>query len=273
MNSSRAFVLVGLLLCSRINLIAQVQAGPAPVKDVEALLKQSRDKRSSKQARQYEDKFLKAMDRLLIPALDTCTKKTPDTVEPGSIAFVITADGRVKRIMWTAGIPMGECVGERLRSISRLPPPPEDNWVEGIGVANHSQAQKNAPLDKPVKATAEQLKQYDKAIAPYVAKARATYPAAKSRFLAGLPANYSFSVRVQLRDPDGLREDSFINVKNIAGTKLTGILGSVDLLKTYKAGQTVMVDESQIDNWVIVRPDGSEEGNYVGKFLDHYKPR
>src|SRR6202011_4383518 len=39
---------------------------------------------------------------------------------------------------------------------------------------------------------------YDQAIAPYVAKARATYPAAKKRFLAGLPRNYTFFVWTRL---------------------------------------------------------------------------
>jgi len=40
-----------------------------------------------------------------------------------------------------------------------------------------------------------------------------------------------------------------------------------------KSGQRITIPESKIDNWVIVRPDGTEEGNYVGKFLDHYKPQ
>jgi uncharacterized protein YegJ (DUF2314 family) len=266
-------VAISVLSCSGFNApAAQVQAGPAPDKEVVALLSQSADKRSSNRARQYEDQFLKAIDPILTGAMKTCTSKTPDTVWPGSIAFVIAADGRVKRIMWSAGIPMGECVGEKLRSITTLPRPPEDNWVDGIGVANHSQAQKNAPVNKPFKATGQQLAAYDKAIAPYVAKSRATYPAAKTRFLAGLPPGYSFSVRVRLTDPNGQREDSFMTVKKISGDKITGVLGSVDILHSYKTGQTITVKESDIDNWVIVRPDGSEEGNYVGKFLDHYKP-
>jgi hypothetical protein len=247
-------------------------AQPASASEVEALLKQSRDKRNSKQARAYQERFLKAIEPTLLAAMDACTKKAPDTVEPGSIAFVIGADGHVKRFLWSANIPMAECVAQKLRSITTLPRPPEDNWVDGIGIANHSQAEKNRPVDKPMKATAEQLAEYDKAIAPYVMKARGTYPAAKARFLAGLPPGYSFSVRVRLFDPDGRREDSFMTVKKINGDKITGVLGSVDLLRKYKTGQTLTVTESEIDNWVIQRPDGREEGNYVGKFLDHYKP-
>ena len=253
-------------------LKAAMSSGPAPAKEVEGLLRQSRGKRNSKQARQYEDQFLKAINLVLLPAIGSCTSKTPDTVEPGAIAFVISADGHVKRLLWSANIPMAQCVGEKLRSITTLPRPPEDNWVDGLGVANHSQAEKNAPVDKPFQATKEQLVEYDKAIAPSVAKARATYPAAKARFLAGLPPGYSFSVRVRLKDSNGRREDSFLTVTKISGEKITGRLGTVTLLRNYKTGQTTTVKESEIDNWVIVRPDGTEEGNYVGKFLDHYKP-
>lgn len=252
---------------------AAISVGPAPAKEVDALLTQSRNKRNSKQARQYEDQFLKAIDPMLLAAMKTCTSKTPDTVEPGAIAFVIGADGRVKRLVWSANIPMAQCVGEKLRSITTLPRPPEDNWVDGVGVANHSQAEKNAPVDRPFKANAQQLEQYEKAIAPYVAKARSTYPAAKARFIAGLPPGYSFAVRVRLTDRTGRREDSFLTVKKISGDKITGVLGAVDLLRSYKKGQTVTVNENQIDNWLILRPDGTEEGNYVGKFLDHYKPQ
>jgi uncharacterized protein YegJ (DUF2314 family) len=265
-------VLLGAISISS-GLQAAVSAGPAPASEVETLLKHSRDKRNSKQARQYEDQFLKAIEPVLLPAMRICTKKTSDTTEPGAIAFVIGADGHVKRLLWSKNIPMAECVGEKLRSITRLPRPPQDNWVDGVGVANHSQAEKNAPVDKPFQATSEQFVEYNKAIAPYVAKARATYPAAKARFLAGLPPGYSFSVRVRLKDSNGRREDSFLTVNKISGEKITGRLGTVTLLRNYKTGQTISVKESEIDNWVIVRPDGTEEGNYVGKFLDHYKPR
>jgi len=267
----RLYLTFAVILYSGFNAVALTQAGPAPAKEVEALLKQSSDKPNRKQVRQYEDKFLKAIDPTLLAAMTICTSKTPDTVEPGAIAFIIGADGRVKRLLWSADIPMAECVGEKLRSITTLPRPPEDNWVDGVGVANHSQAEKNTAVDKPFKGNAEQTAKYDAAIAPYVAKARATYPAAKARFLAGLPAGYSFWVRVRLFDPNGHREDSFMTVQKINGGKITGVLGPVDILHSYKRGQTITVNERNIDNWVILRPDGIEEGNYVGKFMDHYK--
>jgi len=218
-----------IFICT--GLRAAVSAGPAPRSEVEALLKQSSGKRNNKQARRYQDQFLKAIEPLLLSAMQTCTKKTRDTIEPGSIAFVIATDGRVKRILWSSDIPMAQCVAEKLRSITTLPRPPEDNWVDGVGVANHSQFEKNAPVDKQFRATKEQLIEYDKAIAPYVAKARATYPAAKARFLAGLPPGYSFAVRVRLKDSNGHREDSFLTVTKITGEKITGRLETVSLLR------------------------------------------
>jgi hypothetical protein len=270
-------VVLSVLSCGEFDAPAvQVQAGPVPDKEVSAVLIQSRDKRTGNQARQYEEKFYNAIDPLLSKAMTTCTAKTPDTVWPGSIAFIIAKDGRVKRIMWSGDIPMGACVGEKLRSITKVPPPPEDNWVEGVGVANHSAAQKRTktPVDRPIISnSSNDINALDKAIAPYVAKARATYPQAKARFQAGLPQGYQFSVWLYLYDPDGTREGSFIDVKKIAGGRITGTLSQADMLKTYKAGQTITIKESDIQNWLILRPDGTEEGNYVGKFLDHYKAR
>lgn len=268
--SALSILLSALSISSELK--AAVSAGPAPRSEVEALLMNSRAKRETKRGGKYQDQFLKAIEPAFIAAMKTCTSKTPDTIEPGSIAFVIGADGKVKRMLWSEDIPLARCVGEKLRSISMLPKPPEDNWVDGLGVANHSQAEENAPVDRPFQATKEQFVEYDKAIAPYVAKARATFPAAKARFLAGLPPGYSFSVRVRLEDSNGRREDSFLTVTKISGEKITGRLGTVSLLRNYKTGQAISVKESEIDNWVIVRPDGTEEGNYVGKFLDHYKP-
>ena len=55
--------------------------------------------------------------------------------------------------------------------------------------------------DKPVRGVGK--KSYDalmKAEAPYIAKAHATYPAARKRFLAGLPRGYSALLDCRARD-------------------------------------------------------------------------
>ena len=54
----------------------------------------------------------------------------------------------------------------------------------------------NAPKDKP--APIPSPERFERAIAPYVAQARATYPQAKQRFLAGLPRGQSFFLTARL---------------------------------------------------------------------------
>jgi hypothetical protein len=252
-------------------------AAVAATSELESLTKQAGDNYSTKEGQHYLfQQFEKAIFPVFSKALQTCSARTPDTKEPASFAFLIGADGTVKRMLYSTDIPFGVCVGSKLHAIKTLPRPPHDNWAVALGAANHQHEEKSkGPPDKPLgMSSKEKLAAYDRAIAPYVAKARATYPDAKKRFLAGLPPGYRFSVRVPLSDPDGKREDSFIAVEKISGDEITGTIQSqLTVVSHYKTGQRITVPELQIDNWVIVRPDGTEEGNAVGKFLDHYKPQ
>jgi hypothetical protein len=140
-------------------------------------------------------------------------------------------------------------------------------------------AQTNAPVDKPHWIRGHrQYEAMEQAIAPYVARARATYPTAKKRFLAGLPPNYLFTVWLPFDENDKKtgeyrREYVFVIVDKIIGGKISGRINNKLLsLKTYRFGQRVQFPESRVLNWTIVRPDGSEDGNYVGNFLDYWKP-
>jgi len=136
-------------------------------------------------------------------------------------------------------------------------------------------AQKPGPVDKPVATHGhKQEVAYQQAIAPYVAKARASYPAAKKRFLAGLPRGYLFAVETRLYQTDKNRhEDVFVVVEAIKNGNVYGwIANKIGLLTNYKKGQRIHFRESDMINWLILRPDGTEEGNDVGKFLKHWKP-
>ena len=125
------------------------------------------------------------------------------------------------------------------------------------------------PEDKPVSVTADTLSDFEKAIVPYVKQARATLPDAKRRFLSGLPADQWFDVTLKLSDSDGKYEVVFVRVRNWDGTKISGVLDSnLELLKEHKDHEHVTCDESEILDWTISHPDGTEEGNFVGKFLE-----
>ena len=242
--------------------------------EFDSLVDQATRNYSTRIGRQYSNRFEDAMTSSLGKAMTDCLSR-PDTVEPADIVFIVSADGHVKKVL-SSNVDYARCVASAIKLPTNVPKPPRDSWAVAIGLANHSHAEKyKGPPDKPVgMKTGNQLAKYDEAIAPYVAKARATYPAAKRRFLAGLPPGHRFSVRIRLLDRHGKVEDAFIGVETIKGGTITGIIDSrLDLVTDYKTGQRMSFPESKIDNWLILRPDGTEEGNAVGKFLDTYKPK
>lgn len=131
----------------------------------------------------------------------------------------------------------------------------------------------NAPADQPQALKQQDVEAFETAIAPYVAEARKTYPEAKQRFLEKLPTGHIFYVTVRLHDSEGHFEQAFIRVQDVKEQKVTGVIANdIYLVDGYEAGQVHTFDESELIDWLISKPDGSEEGNLVGKFLDTYRP-
>jgi len=146
--------------------------------------------------------------------------------------------------------------------------------ILGTGGVSRPRAQSALP-DKPVQVdTEEARRKIETAIAPYVEKAHKTYAEAKARFLAGLPARHTFLVTTVLIDPGGAAyEVVFVKVDKIAEGKVRGtIANELFVVKSFKGGDVHTCLESEILDWTIIRPDGSEEGNVVGNFLDTYRP-
>ena len=109
----------------------------------------------------------------------------------------------------------------------------------------------------------------DAILAPYVEAARKTLPAVKARYLKGLPAGQSLSVTTRLHDTEGKKmEQVFVTVVSWHDDQIEGTLNSEVKLNNYKRGEPLLVLEKDVVDWTILRPDGSEEGNVVGKFLD-----
>jgi uncharacterized protein YegJ (DUF2314 family) len=134
-------------------------------------------------------------------------------------------------------------------------------------------AQSNAPPDKPVASSPEQLKKLEDAMAPYVKQAQETLPGAKKEYLAGLPDGQVFYVTIRLYDPSKRFEQVFLKVTSWKGETIQGILESqVTLIHNYSLGEKLTCKESEVVDWTISKPDGTEEGNFVGKFLDTYQP-
>lgn len=121
--------------------------------------------------------------------------------------------------------------------------------------------------------TAEEFRKFEEAIKPHVKKARETYPEARKRFLDGLPPKHSFFVTARLSDREGHVEQVFIAVKEIKKGVIKGVIwNDIRLVSGYRHGDVYSFPEGELLDWTITRPDGTEEGNFVGKFLDTYRP-
>lgn len=270
---NRYVILIAILVA---DLMPAFCAAKSP--ELVAAEKRASECRKTREGEQYHERFFKVMESTFDKAMQGCLERTPDTKDlqhPAEFVFIIGADGHLKKLIYSTDIPFGECVGPRLRMVTNLPKPPGGNWAVLVGLGNeYHRLTGRGPKDEPrqTHGVAEKAA-LDKLLAPYVAKARMTYPVAKKRFLAGLPRNYRFSVQVPLSDPNGTSERCFVFVENIKNGRIAGTIDKVDILKDYKTGQRITVPESEVFNWLILRPDGTEEGNYVGKFLDQYKPQ
>ena len=123
------------------------------------------------------------------------------------------------------------------------------------------------PPDQPIKASIS-----DRAIAPYVAQARASYPRARDRFLLGLPIGERLFLVTRIYDSRGQMEQVFVLVSRIKGPQVIGRIASdIVGVSGVQRGNPYEFPESAIVDWVITKPDGSEEGNFVGRFLDKYE--
>lgn len=115
---------------------------------------------------------------------------------------------------------------------------------------------------------------FERAAAPYIEKARETYPDAKHRFLSGQLGTSPLFVTIRLAE-NGRYEDSFVRVLYIdekSGDISGKIANEIQILHNYHYDQRIIVHEADIRDWTIANPDGSQEGNVLGKFTDRYQP-
>ncbi|TGE21432.1 DUF2314 domain-containing protein [Hymenobacter aquaticus] len=148
--------------------------------------------------------------------------------------------------------------------------------LPGLGLP--ARAQQMQP-DKPVAAAtgaeagsvdpAQSMALFDQLIAKPMKEALRTLPQAKKRFEAGLKPGETFYLTTRVVDADGKFEQVFVQVTQWEDTYVQGtIANTLQTVQGYSTGQTLEFTTSAVYDWTIVRAEGSEEGNYVGKFLD-----
>src|SRR5690606_25133429 len=98
--------------------------------------------------------------------------------------------------------------------------------IAQVALAQEPQLSPDAPQDKPASVTRDAMAEFEAAIAPYVAQAKQTYPAARTKFLAGLPNGQSFFVTTRLYDGSGTFEQVFVAVGSIEDKIISGRIWS-----------------------------------------------
>ena len=141
----------------------------------------------------------------------------------------------------------------------------------GCAISEEHVLSENAPKDKPVAVYENKVKEFYEAQEPYIKQARETYPHAKEKYIKGLPKGENFFITTRLIDFTGKVEQVFVLVKSINEGVISGdIYSHIHLVKGYSYGQRYSFPESEVYDWLITKPDGREEGNFVGKFIDAY---
>jgi uncharacterized protein YegJ (DUF2314 family) len=170
----------------------------------------------------------------------------------------------------------GEPFEEEMYYIRSLPPgldPPfSAEEVGDLAWAKSPQAVIPVPDQTFGGTGAAGLQEVENAIVPYVQKARSTYPDAKRRFLSGLPDGAAFFTTVKLHDNAGRMEQVFVQVMKIEGGRIAGVIASdITTVTSFHEGQAYTFPETEVLDWTIANPDGTQEGNLVGRFLFEWR--
>jgi hypothetical protein len=105
-------------------------------------------------------------------------------------------------------------------------------------------------------------------------RARSQLPEVRRRFRDGLPKGQSLFVTTLVKNPagGGGGEQIFVQVvdwNDDQGPK--GVIASEVRTPGLHYGDLTMVLDAAIRDWTISHPDGSEEGNALGKYIEEHR--
>jgi len=123
----------------------------------------------------------------------------------------------------------------------------------------------NAPHDRVVRGADANT---DPVFQKLVADARSELPAVRERFLKGLPQGEHLFVTTTIRSMNR-REQVFVSVRDWSDPDVVeGLLAVTPATPGFHPGDVLRVAGADIVDWTISRPDGSEEGNRTGRYLE-----
>lgn len=131
-----------------------------------------------------------------------------------------------------------------------------------------AQMSEKAPVDDPmIFNSTKEGDDFNARIAPLIVRARNTWPDAKARFEKN--RSTLLFVSHKLVDPQKREETVFVHVKSVAAGFIRGVIASeIGIVSGYRHGDEMIIPEMQILDWTISLPDGREDGNLIGKYID-----
>lgn len=99
-------------------------------------------------------------------------------------------------------------------------------------------------------------------------EARRTLPQARQRYQHGLPAGTRFFLTARVLNEAATPEPVVVLIDAWQAGRVTGRIMRFDSEGRATPGPATDFDEAAVLDWILLRPGGAEEGNYLGKFLD-----
>ena len=99
-------------------------------------------------------------------------------------------------------------------------------------------------------------------------RAKTKIPKLKKLFLDGLPLNSHLLIKFPFDNKDGEREWMWVEITKWKADIIDGLLQNEPrLIPTLKAGQKVSKNINDMFDYILFKPDGSQEGNETGKII------
>jgi hypothetical protein len=99
-------------------------------------------------------------------------------------------------------------------------------------------------------------------------EAKRTLPQLRQRYQRGLPAGTACYLTAHVLNESATPEPLVVEVVTWQAGQVQGRIVRLSPEGRAIAGAPVTFGEAAILDWLLLRPNGVEEGNYVGKYLD-----
>ena len=110
---------------------------------------------------------------------------------------------------------------------------------------------------------------FEAMIAPCIAMTKKALPDVKKNYVGRQLQGDALYVTVRLYDPNGKKEALHLQVATWEGAAIRGKINETPrALKTYHRGQTIEVKETDVLDWTFLKPDGTEDGNLIGRQIE-----